>query len=112
MRDCQNTNPHASTYLSNCNGGLDQPYAFPTGLPRTTSEIRLPLYFNNDMSIIKKIPFYENYTLSIKAELLNAFNEHSFGQPDLNPYDIGSFGVPTYTVNGPRNIQLTARFQF
>ena len=111
-RDCQNTDTHASTYLSNCKGGLDQPYAFPTGLPRTTSEIRLPLYFNNDMSIIKKIPFYENYTLSIKAELLNAFNEHSFGQPDLNPYDIGSFGVPTYTVNGPRNVQLTARFQF
>jgi hypothetical protein len=105
-RDC------TTATLSYCNGSINQPYQFPTGLPRTTSEIRLPLYFNNDVSIIKKIPFYENYTLSIKAELLNTFNEHSFGQPDLQPYDFGSFGLPTYTVNGPRNIQLTARFQF
>ena len=105
-RDC------TTATLSYCNGSLNQPWQFPTGLPRTTSEIRLPAYFNNDISIIKKFPFYENYTLSIKAELLNAFNQHSFGQPDLQPYDAGSFGLPTYTVNGPRNIQLTARFQF
>ena len=105
-RDC------TTATLSYCNGGVDQPFTFPTGLPRTTSEIRLPLYFNNDISIIKKFPFYENYTLTIKAELLNTFNQHSFGQPDLQPYNFGSFGLPTYTVNGPRNIQLTARFQF
>ncbi len=111
-RDCQGTDPNGSHYLPNCKGGLDQPYVFPTGLPRTTSEIRLPAYFNNDLSIIKKFPFYENYTLSIKAEFLNTFNQHVFGEPDLNPYNIGGFGVPTYTVNGPRNIQLTARFQF
>jgi hypothetical protein len=105
-RDC------TTASLSYCRGSLDQPYTFPTGLARTTSEIRLPPYFNNDLSIIKKIPFYENYTLSIKAEFLNTFNQHVFGQPDLQPYDFGSFGLPTYTVNGPRNIQLTARFQF
>lgn len=105
-RDC------TSATLSYCKGGVNQPYTFPTGLPRTTSEIRLPPYFNNDMSIIKKFPFYENYTLSIKAEFLNAFNQHTFGQPDLQPYDFGSFGLPTYTVNGPRNVQLTARFSF
>ena len=111
-RDCQSADPTATTYLSNCHGGLDQPYTFPTGLPRTTSEIRLPPYFNNDLSIIKKFPFYENYALTIKAEFLNTFNQHAFGQPDLQPYDIGSFGMPTYTVNGPRSIQLTARLVF
>ncbi|HEY2469016.1 MAG TPA: TonB-dependent receptor [Terracidiphilus sp.] len=105
-RDC------TSATLSNCNGSPNQPYSFPTGLPRTTSEIRLPPYFNNDMSLLKKFQFYENYTLSLKAEFLNAFNQHTFGQPDLQPYDSGSFGLPTYTVNGPRNIQLTARFTF
>lgn len=105
-RDC------TSASLSNCNGAPDQPYSFPTGLPRTTAEIRLPPYFNNDMSLIKKFQFYENYTLSLKAEFLNTFNQHTFGQPDLQPYDYGSFGLPTYTVNGPRNMQLTARFVF
>lgn len=105
-RDC------TSATLANCNGSPDQPYSFPTGLPRTTDEIRLPPYFNNDLSLLKKFQFYENYTLSLKAEFLNAFNQHTFGQPDLQPYDIGSFGLPTYTVNGPRNIQLTARFTF
>jgi hypothetical protein len=91
---------------------VDLPYSFPTGLPRTTSEIRLPPYFNDDISVIKKFPFYENYALTIKAEFLNAFNQHVLGQPDLQPYDDGTFGLPTYTVNGPRNIQLTARFVF
>ena len=90
---------------------MNQPYQLPTNLPRTTDEIRLPPYFNNDMSIIKKIPFYENYTLSLKAEFLNTFNQHTWGLPDLQPYDLG-FGVPTYTINGPRNMQLTARFTF
>jgi hypothetical protein len=105
-RDC------TTATLSYCKGGVNQPYTFPTGLPRTTDEIRLPPYFNNDLSIIKKIPLYENYALIVKAEFLNTFNQHSFGQPDLQPYNFGTFGLPTYTVNGPRNMQLTARFQF
>jgi hypothetical protein len=48
---------------------------------------------------------------SIKAELLNAFNEHTFSIPDTEPYD-GTFGLPGGTVNGARNTQLTARFTF
>jgi hypothetical protein len=106
-RDC------TSATLSNCNSpGLNQPYTFGSGIPRTTSEVRTPAYFNNDMSIIKHFPLYEKYTLSLKAELLNAFNEHTFNIPDLQPNDYGSFGLPGGTVNGPRNMQLTARFVF
>jgi hypothetical protein len=96
----------------NCNGGLNQPYAFNTGIPRVTSEVRTPPYLNNDMAIIKKFPFYENYTLMLKAELINTFNEHSFSWPDGQPYDWGTFGMPGGTKNSPRNVQLTARFQF
>ena len=105
-RDC------TSATLSNCNGGPDLPYSFPTGLPRTTSEVRTPPYFNNDLSIIKKFPLWETYTLSIKAEFLNSFNQHTFNIPDLQPYDYGNFGLPNGTVNTPRNVQLTARFTF
>ncbi|UWZ85843.1 TonB-dependent receptor [Occallatibacter riparius] len=110
-RDCQGSDPKADKYISYCNGGLDQPYQLPTTMPRVTDEIRDPPYFNNDLSVLKKFAFYENYTLSIKAEFLNTFNQHTFGTPDLQPYDLG-FGVPTYTINGPRNMQLTARFVF
>ena len=97
---------------SDCNGAPDQPYQFGVGIPRTTSAVRTPPYFNNDLSIIKKFPLYERYTLSFKVELLNTFNEHTFSIPDLQPYDNSSFGVPNGTVNTPRNMQLTARFTF
>ncbi|HLY40988.1 MAG TPA: TonB-dependent receptor [Terracidiphilus sp.] len=97
---------------ANCNGSLNQPYAFNNGIPRVTSEVRTPLYFDNDMGIIKRIPFYETYTLTLKAELINTFNEHSFSWPDGQPYDWGTFGMPNGTKNNPRNIQLTARFTF
>jgi Carboxypeptidase regulatory-like domain len=96
----------------NCNGGVNLPYAFNTGIPRVTSEVRTPPYLNNDMAIMKKFPFYESYTLTLKAELINTFNEHSFTWPDGQPYDWGTFGLPTGTKNNPRNVQLTARFQF
>jgi len=105
-RDC------TTDSISYCHGGVNQPYQLPNNLPRVTDEVRAPPYFNNDLSIIKTIPFYENYTLSIKAEFLNTFNEHTFGVPDLQPYDWGAFGLPNNTINGPRNMQLTARFQF
>jgi hypothetical protein len=105
-RDC------TTATQSNCNGALNQPYQFGVGIPRTTSAVRTPPYFNNDLSVIKKFPLYEKYTLSLKAEFLNSFNEHTFSIPDLQPYDYGSFGLPGGTVNTPRNVQLTARFQF
>jgi hypothetical protein len=105
-RDC------TTATIANCNGSLNQPYAFGVGIPRTTSVVRTPAYINNDLSIIKKFPVYEQYTLSIKAELLNSFNQHTFSIPDLQPYDYGSFGLPGGTVNSARNVQLTGRFTF
>ena len=105
-RDC------TSASLPNCNGSPNQPYAFGVGIPRTTGAVRTPPYFNNDLSIIKKFPIFEQYTFSLKGEFLNAFNQHTFSIPDLQPYDYGSFGLPTGTVNTARNVQLTARFTF
>lgn len=96
----------------NCNGSLNQPYAFNNGIPRVTSEVRTPPYFNNDLAILKRFPLYEKYTLTLKGEFINTFNEHSFTWPDYQPYDWGTFGIPTGTKNNPRNVQLSARFQF
>jgi hypothetical protein len=109
-RDC------TTASMSNCqSAGFNQPYTFGTGLPRTTGEVRTPPYFNNDLSIIKRFPVYEKYTLSLKAEFLNAFNQHTFGIPyggGLDPNNYGAFGLPYNTVNGPRTMQLTGRFVF
>ena len=88
------------------NGG----FAFGN-IPRVTAEIRNYKYLNEDFSFLKKTPIGERATAIFKVELLNAFNRHIFGTPDTQPYDY-TFGVPTYTINGPRSMQLTARIQF
>lgn len=80
-------------------------------VPRVTGEVRNFKYYNEDFSILKKTPITENVLFTFKVELLNAFNRHIFGTPSTQPYD-RFFGVPTYTINGPRNIQLTGRIQF
>jgi len=105
-RDC------TTASLVNCKGSPNQPYQFAdNSIPRVTSEVRTPPYFNNDMSIIKRVTLREGYVLSLKGEFLNTFNEHTWTIPDTNPYDAG-FGIPGGTVNGPRNVQVTARFTF
>ena len=80
-------------------------------VPRVTGEIRNYLYNNEDFSLLKETPIKGNIMFILKAEFLNAFNRHIFGSPDTNPYDV-YFGVPTYTIDGPRKIQLTGRFEF
>jgi carboxypeptidase family protein len=80
-------------------------------VPRVTGEVRNFRYFNEDFSIIKRTPIKEGLMFTFKVELLNAFNRHVFATPSTQPYD-RFFGVPTATINGPRNIQLTGRFEF
>lgn len=88
------------------NGG-----AFQLGnTPRVTS-IRMPPWFNEDFSVLKGFPIHENVNFEMKFEFLNAFNRHLFGSPDTNPGDY-TFGIPTYTANSPRNLQVTGRILF
>lgn len=80
-------------------------------VPRVTGEVRNFKYFNEDFSLIKSTPIGENMSFIFKIEMLNAFNRHVFATPNTNPYS-RFFGVPTSTIDTPRNIQLTARIQF
>ena len=80
-------------------------------VPRVTGEIRNFLYKNEDFSILKATPITENVNFTFKVELLNAFNRHIFDTPSTSPGD-RFFGVPTATIEAPRNIQLTGRIQF
>ena len=58
--------------------------------PRVTN-IRMPLWANEDFSLLKDTPIHENLTFQLKFEFLNAFNRHLFGAPDTNPADF-AFG--------------------
>ena len=80
-------------------------------ISRVTSAIRNYKYNNEDFSFLKKTPLSEGVTFYLKVEMLNAFNRHIFGTPSTNPYD-NFFGVPTYTIDGSRKVQLTGRFVF
>jgi hypothetical protein len=86
------------------------PYSFGD-FPRITGEVRSDGYVNEDFSIIKRTSLTESTSLVLKAELFNAFNRHVFSRPDSGPYD-GTFGVPFGTVDTPRNVQFTLRFEF
>ncbi|MBB5059837.1 hypothetical protein HDF16_004566 [Granulicella aggregans] len=86
--------------------------AFELGnVARVTGEVRNYLYINEDLALLKETPIKEGVSFIFKIEMLNAFNRHVFGNPDAQPYD-QYFGVPTFTIDNPRLMQLTARIQF
>jgi hypothetical protein len=85
-------------------------YAFGN-MPRITGEVRSQRYFNEDFSIIKRVSLTEGQSLTLKAELVNAFNRHVFGRPDTGPGD-STFGAVFGTVDGSRKVQLALRYQF
>jgi hypothetical protein len=80
-------------------------------MPRITGEVRSQGYINEDFSIIKRVSFFESHALILKAELFNAFNRHVFTRFDTGVQD-GTFGASFGTVNGPRTVQFTLRYQF
>jgi hypothetical protein len=80
-------------------------------VPRVNSDARLDHYLNEDFSLLKTFPITEGIGFTLKVEALNAFNRHTFDQVDTTPSDL-LFGIPTNTVNTPRNLQLTGRITF
>jgi Carboxypeptidase regulatory-like domain len=85
-------------------------YAFGN-FTRVTGEVRSQKYFNEDFSIIKRWGITESQNLTLKGELVNAFNRHVFGRPDTGPGD-STFGAVFGTVDGSRKVQLALRYQF
>ena len=78
--------------------------------PRVTN-VRMPMWANEDFSLLKDIPIHEEISFQLKFEFLSAFNRHLFGTPDTNPADF-TFGIPTYQANSPRAIQVTGKISF
>jgi carboxypeptidase family protein len=80
-------------------------------MPRIIGSVRSQRYFNEDFSIIKRLSLFESHSLVLKAELFNAFNRHVFTRPDTGLQD-GTLGASSGTVNNPRNVQFTLRYDF
>lgn len=93
----------------NSQPGNNFPYALGN-VPRVTG-IRMPAWLDEDFSLMKDTPIYNNVVFELKFDILNAFNRHIFGAPDTNPAGY-LYGVPTYTANSPRSIQVTGRISF
>jgi hypothetical protein len=107
------TVPHA--FIDQVADLLDKPTdltsPFTLGdVPRVTN-VRMPIWANEDVSLLKDIPIHEQISFQLKFEFLNALNRHLFGTPDTNPND-ATFGIPTYTANTSRNIQITGKISF
>ena len=80
-------------------------------MPRITGEVRSQMYINEDFSIIKRLRFAESHSLTLKADLVNAFNRHVFSRPDAGPAD-GTLGAVFGTVDSSRKVQFALRYQF
>ena len=76
------------------------------------------MYKAEDFSLLKNFAISERTRFQLKLEAIDAFNRHRMAFPDVEPGDFtGStgFGVPTGVSGvdyGPRNLQVTGRFNF
>lgn len=67
---------------------------------------------NIDLAMLKNIKIAERYTVQLRAEAYNAFNQPSFSQPDSNPGD-SNFGQISGTGSvPPRVMQGGLKFLF
>jgi hypothetical protein len=87
-------------------------------LPKVFGNIRSPIYKNEDFSLIKRFPLYEAHVLSFKMDFVNLFNRHVLARGDgcITCGTLGrpgaQFGGSPGSINAPKIIQLTLRYQF
>ena len=82
-----------------------------TTIPRN-SWLRSDILVEWDIAGSKEFRFKDRYTVQVRGDFLNAFNQHSFATPDMSPYDGANFGTISTLRSQPRKINLTAKFTF
>jgi hypothetical protein len=89
-----------------------RPTAFQLGnVPRSAAQLRGPLSFDDNASIIKTFPIHEDLGLEFRAEAFNILNKPDFGLPAATVGGSG-FGYITSQYNLPRNVQVSATLHF
>ncbi len=94
---------------------FSDPAAFTIGnAPRTLGNVRTPRLVSADLSAIKNNYFGadQHYNLQLRLEAFNAFNHVQLAGPDTGVDDGSNFGKITSAANGPRQVQLAAKFNF
>jgi Carboxypeptidase regulatory-like domain len=79
--------------------------------PRVDGVARLPAFYDEDFSLLKDTTIHESLAFELKFEFINALNHHTWNYPDQGPAD-STFGIPTSTLQNPRNIQVTGKLRF
>lgn len=101
-------------YIDSSTGEANTSYIGPNFNAGTIGNLmwlHAPKWINTDLSINKTIPIFREYNLKIEGVFLNAFNHTEW--TGMNTYvQSTTFGTTSSTVNGPRNIELRANFQF
>jgi hypothetical protein len=88
------------------------PQAFQLGnVPRSSGQLRGPLSFDDNASIIKYIPIHEAVQVEFRVEAFNILNKVDFGLPAATVGGSG-FGYITSQYNLPRNIQLALKIHY
>jgi hypothetical protein len=86
------------------------PKKFFGNAPPVIAGARALPYFSEQLSVLKKTPLTERFTLEFRSEFFNPFNRHRYFQPDNDLRDGVNFGqsgvVTDETVYGPRVIQV------
>lgn len=92
-------------------GSNGLPLAFSLGngnLGKNT--LRAPSFWNNDLSLLKRIRILEGHSLVLRADLLNAFNQDNYGIP-VNSLNSLSYGLNTNNW-GNRSMTLGIKYTF
>lgn len=78
--------------------------------PNRFPQVRTPWDLSEDVTVMKQFRFAERVMMQFRLELLNVFNRHYFGAPDMD-LNSASFGN-IRTAGGNRTGQLGARIEF
>lgn len=89
---------------------FSQPASFTLGDASRISNIRLPMYLDEDISLEKRFSIFERVNAIFRIEAFNAFNRHRFGVVDNTVTD-PSFGRYT-SASGNRTMQGSLRLSF
>jgi hypothetical protein len=84
-------------------------------VPRTLNGFlgaRLPTFYDEDFSLVKRFPFIREQNIEFRAELFNAFNRHIWGGPNNDVYNPASFGQVTGTASTARQVQFQLRIHY
>jgi hypothetical protein len=80
--------------------------------PRVDPSLRGDGEKNIDFSFQKSMPIHESSSLTFRTEMFNVLNRVQFAPPGSQIGGSPSFGVVTYQVNKPRQIQLSLRLNY